>query len=154
MFFFIQNSPIVHTPSLVDIDLGIFPLYKKIQNPFIGLQNQPEFSQEVLLLYLYQHLLTFKFSDHKFVRIHLYYPLVILILTLFMMMTFPFRRKRTCIYHISRFIFYSHLSSSFYIFISSMDSHLSSSFYVFICSQVCVRSSTYPRLEGHHERKK
>ena len=109
--------------------MGTLSHVYKEPKPLAGLENRPKSSQDVLLLYLCQHLLLFQFSKHKLVRttstlsssdtttdfdsvsddddgLHITLR----------------KSKHTCASHpISRFVSYSHLSPFSHVFISSLN---------------------------------
>jgi len=127
-FCIIQYPSVVYTPSSVDTHLDRLPPVRGKLVLITSLKNQPESSQDVLLLYQCQHLLLFQFLELKQVRIHQHSPLMMLLLTLRVFMIIfllPFIRVNTLSHLIlSLALYFIHtLSPLFHDFISSLDSY-------------------------------
>ena len=101
-FFLFRIHPIVHTPLSVDIELGTLPyIHGEPKTPHWFGESTRVFKRHTSTA-LVPTSSVFQFSEHKLVRIHLHYPLVILllILTVFsiMILLLPFIKVNTLAY--------------------------------------------------------
>jgi len=118
----------VHIPSSVDIVLGTLPPIHgepKLPNRFGESTRIFTRDTSIALVLTFSTILIFETQTGE---MHLNYPLLILLLIFEIVsdddpLISLRKEKRTCTsHHVSRFVSYSHKSSSFHAFISSLDS--------------------------------
>ena len=116
----------MHTPSSVDIHLGTLPIERGEPKLFHQFGESTRLFTKCTSTAPMPTSSNVLISDHKLVRIHPQYPLVIiLILILFLLMTFLllFARVNALAYLIlSLYLYLIHTFLSFHAFISSIDS--------------------------------